>query len=440
MIIHDLERTELAEGCQRISAIATFETPKPRSFRVYFEWSPLPHKIATTADAFLVGFLAPAMLLGEDLEIRGPVDSELLGRIREDVMPLLLRWFRSLHPIEVVCRDTEPAQPGGSPRATAMSWSGGLDATYTATKHLDRIDWLVTCQGFDVRTWHTAFWKKLLGEIENSAEALGKPLIVVKTNLREVSHFQSIQTRRGRIDPDYYRLGHLGPIGNFMVSLGRCLTPFVSEFITAANVSYEELYPYGSHPLLDPMWSTAAQKVIHDGCEAGRIDKVAFLKKANPEAIKRLRVCWYPGPREVNCGRCEKCMRTMAELRCAEAEHLGASFSGSIDFRAIRRLRIDDQHWYLWREIRRFAELREDRKLAQAAAAITRRPRRFVLFESERRREKRLARDFWKHTRKMMKPPKEATGEVPTPEALLKELDRKRSGREARQPAMVPGR
>ena len=50
---------------------------------------------------------------------------------------------------------------------------------------------------------------------------------------------------------------------------------------------------------------------IHDGAEARRCDKLRRLAESAP-ALKGLRVCWQDAG--FNCGRCEKCLRTMIAL------------------------------------------------------------------------------------------------------------------------------
>ena len=65
----------------------------------------------------------------------------------------------------------------------------------------------------------------------------------------------------------------------------------------------------GSHPALDPLWSTETLEFVHDGCEATRIEKVALI--AEPDvALKFLRVCGEDHNGAYNCGWCEKCIRT----------------------------------------------------------------------------------------------------------------------------------
>ena len=41
-------------------------------------------------------------------------------------------------------------------------------------------------------------------------------------------------------------------------------------------MTYAHLGPLGSHPLLDPLWSSEDVELVHDGCEATRLDKLAL--------------------------------------------------------------------------------------------------------------------------------------------------------------------
>ena len=41
--------------------------------------------------------------------------------------------------------------------------------------------------------------------------------------------------------------------------------------------SYGQLEPNGTHPLLDPLWSTESTEIVHDGAEPSRWEKIQFL-------------------------------------------------------------------------------------------------------------------------------------------------------------------
>jgi hypothetical protein len=112
--------------------------------------------------------------------------------------------------------------------------------------------------------------------------------------------------------------GHLAPWptshGGGLIAVALALGAALRRVHIAASTTYDRLYPWGSHPLLDRLWSTEDLTVIHDGCEMNTIDKTRVIAEARPELVlETLRPCAGYGP-GYNCGACEKCMRTMIDL------------------------------------------------------------------------------------------------------------------------------
>lgn len=417
MIISQVNRTPMSgEGRQELTAVVTYESHGPRRFRVYFSVEGAPHEILGTADPFVIGSVVSAMLLGEDLRIEGPVDSELITTIRDNIMPLLRRWLPFLHEIELDARE-QSAPPSPASGGGALPFSAGLDACYTGVKQINRIDWLVVSKGFDIRTYHDHLWMNAQRPIENAARFLSRPLIRIATNIREVSHFHALQLRGGWVDPGYYDFALNGPIGPYLASITRCLAPFCSRAFISASIPYDAIYPFSTHPLFDPMWSTSMQRIVHDGAEADRGGKIGYLKKHCPEMLKHLRVCWTPGIGEVNCSQCEKCLRTMAHLRIEGAEAYGKSFRWPLEVHRIRKLQLDELHRLFWRQVDDAAIRAGDRELHDAIRKVTRTPLRIRFPPSRSRAEKqrrKLTRRFWKETRRKMKPPEGHSPEIRT--------------------------
>jgi len=83
----------------------------------------------------------------------------------------------------------------------------------------------------------------------------------------------------------------------------------------ASTLSVPDLGPIGSHPLLDPNYSSAAVRILHDGSRLSRLEKVGLIAEWD-EALHTLRSCFnaFRPPEALNCGMCEKCLRTMTEL------------------------------------------------------------------------------------------------------------------------------
>jgi hypothetical protein len=90
-----------------------------------------------------------------------------------------------------------------------------------------------------------------------------------------------------------------------------------SEAISDASIlGLQNLAPYGTHPLIDHLYSSGELRIRHDGVTLSRLDKTGLIANWDV-ALQNLRVCnqfkrYKSG--SLNCGRCEKCVRTMLGL------------------------------------------------------------------------------------------------------------------------------
>ena len=71
--------------------------------------------------------------------------------------------------------------------------------------------------------------------------------------------------------------------------------------------------PWGSHMALDGYFSSGHLRVIHEGMEMPRLQKVAMVAEW-PFGLDQLLVCQGQRAEDGNCGGCEKCIRTMTAL------------------------------------------------------------------------------------------------------------------------------
>jgi hypothetical protein len=74
---------------------------------------------------------------------------------------------------------------------------------------------------------------------------------------------------------------------------------------------------------VDGLFSSQRVAVIHDGARYSRFQKVRELASW-PGALTALRVCPGDPGKELNCGICEKCLRTRLELLAAGVEETAA--------------------------------------------------------------------------------------------------------------------
>jgi hypothetical protein len=188
-------------------------------------------------------------------------------------------------------------------------------------RHLDRLDALIHVHGFDVPLADRARREVVAPRVRQAADDLGLPLIEVETDLRLVSN--------PHVDWGRYH-------GAALASIGLCASSRFREILIPATYSYRVLLPWGSHTLLDPLWSTEAVEFVYDGA-VSRPDKLRALA-ASEIAMRHLHVCFNHsahGVEELNCGRCEKCLRTMTGLRAVGALERCATLPRKLELRRI---------------------------------------------------------------------------------------------------------
>jgi hypothetical protein len=215
----------------------------------------------------------------------------------------------------------------------SLFFSGGVDSFYSLIKHRDDVENLVLVHGFDVPLADTQTFALAEAQARDAARLFGKRLIVVRTNL----HLEQPSV------PGGWGMYH----GAALAAVAHALAPNHGKMYIASTYSYADLHPWGSHPLLDPLWSTEALQIVHDGGET-RMDKLRVLVQY-PEALSRLRVCWE-NLGNYNCGLCEKCIRTMLGLRALGVDRC-APFPDILTPELVRQQKLNHDSVLFWREL-----------------------------------------------------------------------------------------
>ena len=302
-----------------------------RWFEPYLLWHRfpawcLPYLRPDRADPFLAALLLPAMMAGERLTLPAPVSSTLLRR-SWDIQAVYLAFERRARRIEI---DAPPAQSTSiaADVGHGLFFSLGVDSFYSLLKNQrDRsrgvppVTHLLAVHGIDVQPGKqtSEFPPRFLANCERVALESGTRLVPIVTNVRRFS--ESIVG---------WPMSH----GGALASMAHALSGLLGGVSVAATTTYDQLYPWGTHPALDPLWSTEELAVVHDGCEMGRIDKVAFIADSDL-VLETLRVC--PGYSDAyNCGRCVKCLPTMIDLMQLGVLERSPVFPHAIDLDALR--------------------------------------------------------------------------------------------------------
>jgi hypothetical protein len=328
----------LVEERQSVTLVGRLEGPGvgPPSelfFRFPAEAAPL---VGLSGDPFLAALLVPAMVAGASLEIDAPVSRRLLRRTTQ-IQDIFTAWYPERHRVEITApvRGDTASRFVSRDRGVGAFYSGGIDSCYTLLKNqrgwpsvAEPITHLIFGKGFDARLTESAGLAESERHLRAMAADAGKTLVVVETNLRDVAR------------APWAEMFH----GAALAATAHCLAPALHTVLIPSSYTYNEIgEPWGSHPLLDELWSTEMVQLLHDGAEASRIDKLAALLEHAPGVVDRLRVCYTGaagGPR--NCGQCRKCVRVMVMLRALGKLGATRSFPGVLPPDYLERYSTND--------------------------------------------------------------------------------------------------
>lgn len=286
-------RLERSNGEQQLSAEVDGDTL----------WFRFPDTLTLTARAepFLPAALMEAMVRGAPVRIdHAPALSPRLLSGLDRLQRLLTTWneedFQLVPIVESACTsgtDTSQRDADSTDRIISC-FSGGIDSSYTFSCLKQEISHLLLVQGFDAES-DAASWRQNVAARQAFADSEGKQLIPVASNVR------SFFSKR--------RLSWNAAHGSVLAALGVGLA--ARRFYIPASFTYNELFPWGSHPLLDPCWSTEATEIVHHGIDTSRTGKTVVIADQQ-NTLDHLQVCW----RGVagNCGDCPKCLRTSLAL------------------------------------------------------------------------------------------------------------------------------
>ena len=325
MKIHDFG-SSTAGGMARISATVTWEDSAHDRQEIYMETNAcFADDLNCNPNAFLLAAVIPAMRRGER---RVLVDGVVCPQLRNGLitaMQILERWYGKSPQGSVTIEATQGFEPRlpRQPSRTASFMSGGVDSL--TTLRCNRLDFpldhpgsIRDCffvygfdMGFEIDMGDFKTLDKSKENFELVVSSLAKLAEEAKTTLIPV--YWNIRCLNGDSG-----VGQLFVMQSHGAALGAVAHAFSRRITTAtigSSYNIRELEPWGSHPLLDPNYSSAEVYIQHDGARFSRLEKVGLIAEWDA-ALKTLRTCGNPlRPGDlINCGRCEKCLRTMVEL------------------------------------------------------------------------------------------------------------------------------
>jgi hypothetical protein len=288
-------------------------------------WMRTESPLTPSADAALATAVMPAMRHGGRLRMSDPVSPRLLRGQRE-FQAMQRGWSldwpftEPLEEVEVEAPIRELHATAPKQRAAAF-FSGGVDSWGIVLENPDLTD-LIFVRGFDLT--HEGPQAELADEVEarlrEAAAELGLPLLVVTTNLREMS------------DPElpwdvFY--------GCAAAAVAHFLAPLFDRVLIAGDSDYPVQVSFGANRLVDQLLSGEELEIVDAGGRSSRQQRLERLVES-PAACRSLRVCWETPDLTYNCGRCRKCVTTMVGLEAIGARERVTTFpQGELDLGAL---------------------------------------------------------------------------------------------------------
>jgi hypothetical protein len=273
--------------------------------------SPNPH-------AFLTGCIIPALHFGER---RIFIDAAICPLFREGldtVMGLMKEWTKNEYtPLKIEAKTISAVDSASRRRRAGLFLSGGMDSlaalrinklTYPA-QHPGHIRDCLLVHGFDIggvvergMKYHVFDRaQKAMSAIAADADVV---LVPVYTNIRHLCDERELWLDRF--------------FGAVLAAVAHVFCSRLDLVFIASSYDIPNLTPCGSHPILDPAYSSYDVRIIHRDLALSRLKKLKIVADWKV-AFQHFRVCLANVPDRLNCGKCEKCIRTMTALVAMDA-------------------------------------------------------------------------------------------------------------------------
>ncbi len=316
-------------GSERIAAVVRWEDTERPARVLWLEHDAGPAGADARADAFLAALMPLALFHGERrLLVEGSVCTHLRDNLHSAAL-LLAHWHGMNHSCRLEATEGFAPRWPRQTRRTASFMSGGVDALallrdnrlHHSPDHPASIRECLLVFGlnsFDVdedrpRSDRLATFEDHVRRMRTLGKLADFDLLPVWTNIRSLY-------------PDFATWGAFG-IGSGICFTALALSGRFTD-VWLASDGRTPARPLGTHQLLDHFFSSAAVRIHHGQAAVTRMDKVRMIAEW-PEALDFVRSCFYleiPSNGAVNCGECEKCVRTMLAFLAAGVLHRVPTF------------------------------------------------------------------------------------------------------------------
>lgn len=266
--------------------------------------------------------VALAAVRGEDLVVEGPVDGRMAAGASQ-VLAMLSDWW-GLPARTVQIAEVHDTPPGGD--AVGLFFTRGVDSWSTLLDLVesppdDRVTHLVAVR-FDSAT-PAAVEAQILATHRAVAAELGLELVEVSSSAQAM------------LNPYRRWMDTVAPA---LTGTGLQVAVGMRRLVLSTDHPGHVHRRTGADPDLIGPLRTGRTEVVAGNLDRTRAERAAHLL-GSPLARRTLQVCWEGGTAG-NCGRCTKCLMTMACLAMAGYPDPAAGFDAPIDPDHVRRVAL----------------------------------------------------------------------------------------------------
>jgi hypothetical protein len=329
---------------RRVGAQILWEEESRPPFDLFFEVDAANAEALTcNPNAFLIACFVPAMFHHEKrIKVDGPIQPDLirgLGVVHRTFRFWYPELFEAISPI--VEADTDNFTWTARSPYAGFFFSGGVDSL--ASLRSNRLALPHTNPDY---FREGVFLLGLQKEVDANSDAVHASLQAIA---REAGlNFLAVKSNV-RLLHDNWPFWEMQWEAGVFAATAHMLKPRFTQMTLASSFSLDNLIPLGSHPLIDPWYGTSGLTIKHDDVSLTRLDKIRLVADWET-GRKNLRVCNDPPPGKLNCGLCEKCIRTMLGLlsvgALSKAHSFGASDVTESTVRAIGPLHGTQPEYY----------------------------------------------------------------------------------------------
>lgn len=341
MIVED-PRVDSADGVTSFAGEVRWEDRQREPFEIFFAVNDeIAHRVHPNPDAFRVPAAIAALHDGETRITGGELMCPALFNGLSNSLGWLERWSENdaqapIIDIPMGCNHPTPKGEG----AAAAFVSGGVDSSALLAAnheayppgHPLRVSVGIVIVGIQRSRWVRPTLKEQLdaarADMAQISSGLSLDIVPVATNLQEIQKQGSFWTQKYQ--------------GAALAAVGHLFSTSISNLSIASGWQIKYLHRSGSHPLLDPGYGTHSLRIWHELAHLGRLQKTRLVVD-RPELFNTLNVCNKEAAGDDNCGRCEKCIRTMLALEALGILDSAPTFDRvGISRQDLRHIRILD--------------------------------------------------------------------------------------------------